>query len=150
MGAVVRIGVLVGLSLSTLAYAADSPATIATARLHFRKGMAQYVRFYHYDEAIVEFEAGFAADPATCVSLQPRTIPRQSRAQREGDRVLSQVPRYGGADAGRGHGARGDRSAGARAAPAAVTRGAAEDRQERDACADRQELRRRDARAVPP
>jgi tetratricopeptide (TPR) repeat protein len=61
VGAVLRIGVLVGLSWSALAYAGDSAAT-ATARAHFRKGMAQYV-LNHYDEAIVEFEAGFAAEP---------------------------------------------------------------------------------------
>jgi tetratricopeptide (TPR) repeat protein len=61
MGGVVSIGVLVGLSLSTLAYAGEAPPT-NKARAHFRKGMAQYV-LNHYDEAIVEFEAGFAADP---------------------------------------------------------------------------------------
>jgi len=61
MGAVVSIGVLVGLSLSTLAHAGDA-ASNAKARAHFRTGMARYV-LNHYEEAILEFEAGYASDP---------------------------------------------------------------------------------------
>jgi tetratricopeptide (TPR) repeat protein len=57
-----RIGIWIAISLMCAPARADIESGREAGRAHYQRGMAQY-ELDHYEQAIAEFEAGFAASP---------------------------------------------------------------------------------------